>query len=112
VLRRPVEFGQYTSIAFTDPLIEAGVDPSVGSVGDAHDNALAESTIGLYKTELIKNYGPWRDRDHVEIHTLEYVDWYNHRRPHSAAADLPPADLEALYDANQTRRPPAETQQN
>jgi putative transposase len=102
---------QYTSIAFTERLIEAGVDASIGSVGDAYDNALAESTIGLYKTELIKNYGPWRDRDHVEIHTLEYIDWYNHRRPHSAAADLPPADFEALYDANQTRRPPAGTQQ-
>jgi putative transposase len=101
---------QYTSIAFTERLIGAGVDPSVGSVGDAYDNALAESTMGLYKTELIRNYGPWRDRDHVEIHTLEYTDWYNHRRPHSAAADLPPADLEALYDANQTRQPPAGTQ--
>jgi putative transposase len=102
---------QYTSIAFTERLIGAGVDPSVGSVGDAYDNALAESTIGLYKTELIRNYGPWCDRDHVEIHTLEYIDWYNHRRPHSAAADLPPADFEALYDANQTRQPPAGTQQ-
>jgi len=94
---------QYTSIAFTDRLVDAGVDASVGSVGDAYDNALAESTIGLYKSELIRNYGPWRDRDHVEINTLEYVDWYNHRRPHNAAADLPPADFEALYDANQTR---------
>jgi putative transposase len=94
---------QYTSIAFTERLIAAGVDASVGSVGDAYDNALAESTIGLYKTELIKNLGPWRNRDQIEIHTLEYVDWYNHRRPHSAAADLPPADFEALYDPNQTR---------
>jgi transposase InsO family protein len=55
---------QYTSIAFTDRLLAAGVDPSVGSVGDADDNALAESTIGLYKTELINNYRPWRDCDH------------------------------------------------
>lgn len=90
--------------------MEAGADASVGSVGDAYDNALAESTIGLYKTELINNYGPWRDRDHVEIHTLEYVDWYNHRRPHSAAADLPPADFETLYDPNQTRTPKAGSQ--
>jgi putative transposase len=103
---------QYTSIAFTQRLIEAGVDASVGSVGDAYDNALAESTIGLYKTELIRNYGPWRDRDHVEIHTLEYVDWYNHRRPHSGAADLPPADFEALYDANNPRHAEAGPQQN
>jgi putative transposase len=102
---------QYTSIAFTQRLIDAGVDASVGSVGDAYDNALAESTIGLYKTELINNVGPWRDRDHVEIHTLEYLYWYNHRRPHSAAADLPPADFEALYDANSPRRAPAGPQQ-
>jgi putative transposase len=109
VLRRPVESGQYTSIAVTDRLIDAGVDPSVGSVGDAYDNALAESTIGLYKTELITNYGPLRDRDHVEINTLEYVDWYNHRRPPSSAADLPPADFEALYDPNNSRLPQAGT---
>jgi putative transposase len=94
---------QYTSIAFTDRLIVAGVDASVGSVGDAYDNALAESTIGLYKTELIKNLGPWRDCDHVEIATLEYVDWYNHRRPHSGAADLPPAIFETIYPHNNTR---------
>lgn len=94
---------QYTSIAFTDRLIAAGVDASVGSVGDAYDNALAESTIGLYKTELIRNLGPWRDCDHVEIATLEYVDWYNHRRPHSGAADLPPAVFETLYPHNSTR---------
>jgi putative transposase len=59
---------------------------------------------------LIKSYGPWRDRDHVEINTLEYVDWYNHRRPHSGAADLPPAGFEALYDANNPRRAHAGTQ--
>jgi hypothetical protein len=93
VLRRPLEPGQYTSIAFTDRLDAAGVDASVGSVGDAFDNALAESTIGLYKTELIKPRGPWRSCDQVEIVTLEYVDWYNHRRPHSGSADLPPAAL-------------------
>jgi putative transposase len=94
---------QYTSIAFTDRLIAAGVDASVGSVGDAYDNALAESTIGLYKAELIRNLGPWRDCDHVEIGTLEYVDWYNHRRPHSGAADLPPAAFETLYPHNNAR---------
>jgi putative transposase len=97
VLRRPVESTQYTSIAFSDRLTAAGVDPSVGSVGDAFDNALAESTIGLFKTELIKPGRPRRTCDQVEIATLEYVDWYNHRRPHSGAADLPPADFEALH---------------
>ncbi|WP_446220646.1 IS3 family transposase [Micromonospora sp. IBHARD004] len=101
---------QYTSIAFTERLAAAGVDPSVGSVGDAYDNALAESTIGLFKTELIKPRGPWRTCDHVEIATLEYVDWYNHRRPHSGAADLPPAAFEALYHPNQPRLTQPETQ--
>jgi putative transposase len=94
---------QYTSIAFTERLIAAGVDASVGSVGDAYDNALAETTIGLFKTELIKPQGPWKTCDQVEIATLEYVDWYNHRRPHSAAADLPPADFETLYTSTEPR---------
>jgi putative transposase len=101
---------QYTSIAFTTRLIEAGVDASVGSVGDAFDNALAETTIGLYKTELIRRRGPWRTCDQVELATLEYVDWYNHRRPHQAAADLPPAEFENLYDPQQTRLTEAASQ--
>jgi putative transposase len=101
---------QYTSIAFTARLIEAGVDASVGSVGDAFDNALAETTIGLYKTELIRRQGPWRTCDQVELATLEYVDWYNHRRPHEAAADLPPAEFETLYDPHQTRLDEAASQ--
>jgi putative transposase len=88
---------QYTSITFTDRLHATGATPSIGSVGDAYDNALAESTIGLYKTELINRDAPWRDRDQVEVATLEYVDWYNHRRPHSGAGDLPPALLEDHY---------------
>ena len=84
---------QYTSFAFTTRLIEAGVDASVGSVGDAYDNALAESQIGLYKTELIRPEGPWRDVDHVELETLNWVDWFNtraaprvRRRPHTLEA--------------------------
>ena len=89
---------QYTSIAFTEHLAEAGIDPSVGSVGDAYDNALAETVIGLFKTELIKPRGPWRTVEQVEIATLEYVDWYNHRRLFEACGDIPPAELEAaLY---------------
>jgi putative transposase len=101
---------QYTSINFTARLIEAGVDASVGSVGDAYDNALAETTIGLYKTELIRRQGPWRTCDQVELATLEYIDWYNHRRPHKAAADLPPAEFETLYDPQQTRLTEAASQ--
>jgi putative transposase len=94
---------QYTSIAFTERLAAAGVDASVGSVADAFDNALAESTIGLFKTELIKPGGPWRSCDQVEIATLEYVDWYNHRRLHSGAADLPPEIFEALHHPTEPR---------
>ena len=67
---------QYVSFAFTERLVEAGVDPSVGSVGDAYDNALAESQIGLYKTELIRPEGPWRGVEHVELETLNWVDWW------------------------------------
>jgi putative transposase len=110
VLQRQVELEQYTSIAFTTRLLDADVDPSVGTVGDAYDNALAGSTIGLYKTELTKPRGPWKTCDQVELASLEWVDWYNHRRPHTAAADLPPADFEALHDHNQPRLTEAATQ--
>ncbi|GAA1796116.1 hypothetical protein GCM10009835_12720 [Planosporangium flavigriseum] len=77
VLRRPVEFTQYTSFRFTTHLAAAGIAASIGSVGDALDNALIESTIGLYKTELIKPRGPWRSLAQVELATAEWVDWYN-----------------------------------
>jgi putative transposase len=88
---------QYTSIAFTERLAAAGAQPSVGSVGDAYDNALAESVIGLYKTELISLHGPWRTAGQVEAATLHYVDWFNHHRLFEACGDIPPADLEAAY---------------
>jgi putative transposase len=88
---------QYTSFAFTRRLIDAGVDASVGSVGDGYDNALAETTIGLYKTEKINREGPWRTLSDVELATLEWVDWFNHRRLHSACGGLPPAELEEQY---------------
>jgi putative transposase len=88
---------QYTSIAFTERLAAAGAQPSVGTVGDAYDNALAESVIGLFKTELIKPQGPWRTAEQVELATLDYVDWYNHRRLFEICGDIPPAELEAAY---------------
>jgi putative transposase len=88
---------QYTSIKFTERLAEVDAAPSVGTVGDALDNALAESVIGLYKTELIKPGGPWRTVEQVEIATLEYVDWFNFRRLFEACGDIPPAELEAVY---------------
>lgn len=97
---------QYTSFAFTSRLIEADVDPSVGSVGDAYDNALAESQIGLYKTELIRPYGPWRDVDHVELETLHWVHWFNHDRPHESIDDLTPIEAEEAHYAARNRLRP------
>jgi putative transposase len=88
---------QYTSFAFTSRLIDAGVDASVGSIGDGYDNALAETTIGLYKTEKIHREGPWRTLADVELATLEWVDWYNNERLHSSTGDAPPVEYEALY---------------
>jgi putative transposase len=88
---------QYTSIRYTERLAEIGAAPSVGSVGDSYDNGLAESTIGLYKTELIRRHGPWRTLEEVELATLTYVDWFNHRRLHGQIGNLPPAELEATY---------------
>jgi putative transposase len=88
---------QYTSIAFTERLAAAGALPSVGGVADAYDNALAESVIGLFKTELIKPRGPWRTAGQVELATLEYVDWYNQRRLFETCGDIPPAELEEHY---------------
>ena len=86
-----------TSLALTERLAALGMRASIGTVGDAYDNALAESTIGLYKTELIRRRGPWRGLDDVELATLEYVDWFNHRRLHSACGDIPPVEYEDDY---------------
>jgi len=88
---------QYVSIRYTERLAEAGIEPSVGSVGDSYDNALAETIIGLYKTELIRQRGPWRNIDDVEYATLEWVDWFNHRRLFQPIGDVPPAELEQAY---------------
>ena len=80
MLRRSVENAQYLSIKHTERLLEAGIEPSVGSVGDSYDNALAETINGLYKTEVIHRRGPWRSFEAVEFATLEWVDWFNNRR--------------------------------
>ena len=103
---------QYLSIRYTNRLTEAEISPSVGSVGDSYDNALAESVIGLYKTELIHNRGPWRDLDHVEYATLEYVDWYNHRRLLEPIGDIPPAEKEANYHHQHPPKRPKRLKQN
>jgi putative transposase len=99
--------GQSTSFAFTSRLIEAGVDASVGSVGGVGDNALAESQIGVYKTELIRPAGPWRDLEHVEIKTLHWVDWFNTERPHESIDDLTPIQAEAVHYAARNRLIPS-----
>ena len=88
---------QYRAIAFTDRLIEAGIDASVGSVGDAYDNALAESQIGLFKSELVWPHGPWRDRDHLEAAVLDWVTWFNTERPHESNDDLTPMQVEDVH---------------
>jgi putative transposase len=88
---------QYTSIRYTERLAEAGAQPSVGSVGDSFDNAMAESIIGLFKTELIRRRGPWRSLDAVELATMEWVDWYNNQRLFEAIGDIPPAEAEANH---------------
>jgi putative transposase len=91
---------QYTAIRYTERLEEAGVTPSVGSRGDSYDNALAESVNGLFKAELIVPQGPWRSVEQVEVAMLEWIDWYNHRRLHSALGDIPPAEFEAKFSAS------------
>ena len=90
---------QYVSIKYTERLIEAGLVPSVGSVGDSYDNALAETINGLYKTEVIHRRGPWRSLEAVEFATLEWVDWFNNRRLLEPIGNIPPAEAEARYYA-------------
>ena len=96
--RRPIR-----RVPYTERLAEIGARPSIGSIGDSYDNALAESVNGLYKTELIRRQGPWRNVDHVELATLAYVEWFNHRRLHSELDHVPPAEFEANYYARPER---------
>ena len=88
---------QYVSISYTERLAEAGIEPSVGSVGDSYDNALAATIIGLYKTELIYKDGPWRGMEQAELATLEWVDWFNNRRLFEPIGNIPPVEYETLY---------------
>jgi putative transposase len=107
--RRPVHRGglvhhsdrgsQYVAIKYTERLAEAGIEPSVGSVGDSYDNALAETINGLYKAEVIHRRGPWRSFEAVEFATLEWVDWFNHRRLLEPIGNIPPAEAEQRYFA-------------
>ena len=90
---------QYVSIKYTERLAEAGIEPSVGSVGDSYDNALAETINGLYKAEVIHRRGPWRSFEAVEYATLEWVDWFNNRRLLEPIGNIPPAEAEERYYA-------------
>jgi len=90
---------QYVSIRYSERLAEAGIEPSVGSVGDSYDNALAETINGLYKAEVIHRCGPWRSLEAVEFATLEWVDWFNNRRLMRPIGDIPPAEAEERYHA-------------
>ena len=97
MLRGPLECKQYVSTRYTERLAEAGIELSVGGVGDAYDNALAETIFGLYKTEVIRRNGPWRNIEEVEFSTLEWVDWFNNRRLLGPIGNIPPAEFEAMY---------------
>ena len=90
---------QYVSIRYSERLAEAGIEPSVGSVGDSYDNALAKTTNGLYKAEVIHRRGPWRSFEAVEFAILEWVDWFNHRRLLEPTGYIPPAEAEDQYYA-------------
>jgi transposase InsO family protein len=105
VLRRPFESAQYLALRYTERLIVAGIKPSTGSVGDSYDNALAETIIGLFKTEIIKRLGPWRGLEAVEMAALDWVDWFNRRRLLGPIGNIPPAEAEARYYAQ--AEPPA-----
>jgi transposase InsO family protein len=89
--------GQYLSIRYTERLAQSGIESSVGSVSDSYDYALAETIIGLFKTEVIHPRGPWRNLEHVEFETLKWVDWFNNRRLLQPIGDIPPVEFEQLH---------------
>src|SRR3954452_21153454 len=93
MLRRSLESAQYLSIRYTERLLDAGIEASVGSVGDSYDNALAETINGLFKAEMIHRRGPWRSAEAVEFATLEWVDWFNNRRLLEPIGNIPPAEV-------------------
>ncbi len=100
---------QYLSIRYTERLADNDIVGSVGSRGDSLDNALAESIIGLYKTELVRNRGPWRGLDDLELATLEWVDWFNHRRLFHELGRIPPAEYETDHYRQTESHHPVQT---
>ncbi|MEU7768209.1 integrase core domain-containing protein [Nocardia sp. NPDC049190] len=107
VLQQPMESAQYTSISFTESTALQGLSASIGSVGDAYDNVLAESIIGLFKTEVVNRQGPFKTLAEVEYALMEWVDWYNNARLHSRLEYLTPTEYEAAYYAQNPARRPA-----
>jgi putative transposase len=97
VLLRPVESAQYTAVRYAERLEQVGAIASVGTTGDSYDNALAETTIGLLKTELLDLQRPWRSLQSVELALLGYIEWFNTRRIHHQIGGVPPAEFEASY---------------
>ncbi len=91
---------QYLALRYTERLAAAGIEPSVGSVDDGSDNVQAETINGLFKAEVIHRRAPWRSFEAVEYATLEWIDWYNHRRLLAPIGDVPPAEAEARYYAH------------
>jgi putative transposase len=91
------ELAQYRAVRYTQRLAEASAVASVGSKGDSYDNAMAEAFNSLYKAELVRNKGPWRGLDDLEIATVEYIGWYNNRRLHGELGHIPPTEYEALH---------------
>ncbi|GIG41930.1 hypothetical protein Cph01nite_36920 [Cellulomonas phragmiteti] len=110
MLQRPVEPSQYVAVRYTQRLAEAGAVASIGSTGDSYDNALAEAFDSLSKAELVRNRGPWKSIDDLEIAVAEYIDWFNHRRLHGEIGLVPPAEHEANHYRHNTARLPSKRQ--
>ena len=107
MLHPPVESGQYTALRYADRLSEVGALASIGTVGDSYDNAMAESVIGLYKTECVRPDGPFKTADDLELATLGWVHWFNTNRLHSALGYRPPTEHEQdYYRQNNTQQQP------
>ena len=108
-MHRPVELANYLAVVYTDRIEELGAKPSTGTVGDSFNNALAEAVNGLYKTDLIRQRGPWRTVEQVELATLEYVWWWNNSRLHGELDMRTPAEVEQTYYADLESTQPALT---
>ena len=97
MLHQPVELAQYVAVRYTERLAEAGAALSAGTTGDSCDNAMAEALNSLFKAELFRSKGPWRDIEHLEVAVAEWADWYNHRRIHHEIGDVPPVAYEQTH---------------